>query len=375
MALQLGKGNHSKINEHPSGVVKNVRTESAEAIGELLVSSACKHPHLMRYTSASVQSDSLNLLMPRYQRDMRAVKLEPAQAAVLGAQIAGALAHMHSKGFIHGDVKPDNILFDGSNYVLCDFGLAAPNTRERLIMPLQTAEYRAPEIDTNAFTCVITAKTDVWALGCTLYRLLVGEPLVNCGIGYAFKCNREFILKAFGASDLRQLLALSPADVRSVLHKIHGVGPDLLNIITQMLVPAEPLRLDAYRTHWQLAKISGMQPDSPAVEHWTAAAITRYDLAPYLGKIELSPATARTATALISAGMLQLSAVLTAISFHGDVADVLDSVERLVPKGWESDIVAELVGLMININNLSNQGGIAGRPKLLTEGAGNDNVK
>jgi eukaryotic-like serine/threonine-protein kinase len=91
------------------------------------------------------------------------------------------LAHMHSKGWVHCDVKPDNFLCDeNANLKLIDFsisrkaskgGLAALFSRPKTLQG--TRSYMAPE---QIRRKAITYKTDQYGLGCTLFELMAGRP-------------------------------------------------------------------------------------------------------------------------------------------------------------------------------------------------------
>ncbi|MEL6714301.1 MAG: AAA family ATPase, partial [Planctomycetota bacterium] len=90
----------------------------------------------------------------------------------IGARIAGALAAMHSAGWVHGDVKPENVRLQGDGTaVLVDLGFArragAPDG------PVGTPLYVAPE---RAGGGAPVATADLFALGCLLFELGVGAP-------------------------------------------------------------------------------------------------------------------------------------------------------------------------------------------------------
>lgn len=91
----------------------------------------------------------------------------------IGSEIADALNYAHQNGIFHGDLKPTNILFthDGIPMIV-DFGLSRDikqSSSSKTADFAGTLAYAAPEqIKTN----VINEKTDIWALGVTLYELL-----------------------------------------------------------------------------------------------------------------------------------------------------------------------------------------------------------
>lgn len=104
-----------------------------------------------------------------------------AERARLLLDIARALAFLADQGLVHGDVKPDNIGFRDGRFVLLDFGIARP-AREFIGSVDQTGSLRtrAPELLLEEQHH--SMKSDVWALGATMFNVLVGRfPLFNPG--------------------------------------------------------------------------------------------------------------------------------------------------------------------------------------------------
>ena len=100
------------------------------------------------------------------------------EALAILRQVAGALDHSHAKGYIHGDVKPGNILFDrtGSRAFLSDYGIARmfPFV-EAITQPgagAGTTTYLSPE---QIRAHQQTPRSDIYSLAVVAYQLLTGS--------------------------------------------------------------------------------------------------------------------------------------------------------------------------------------------------------
>ncbi|MFC5092133.1 protein kinase domain-containing protein [Amycolatopsis plumensis] len=104
--------------------------------------------------------------------------LDPARAAGIVAQVAGALDAAHADGLVHRDVKPSNVLVTSADFVyLVDFGIARSMTAEGTSITgtgnvIGTLDYMAPERFGDA---PITGLVDVYALACVFFECLTGH--------------------------------------------------------------------------------------------------------------------------------------------------------------------------------------------------------
>lgn len=106
--------------------------------------------------------------------------LPVASAVAIAAQACDGLAAAHAAGIIHRDVKPANLLLTGAGLVkICDFGIARLHDATGdanltgNIPALGSCKYMAPEQIAGG---PVDARTDLYALGCTLYAMLAGAP-------------------------------------------------------------------------------------------------------------------------------------------------------------------------------------------------------
>jgi serine/threonine protein kinase/tetratricopeptide (TPR) repeat protein len=129
---------------------------------------------LTYYTMPLVEGETLR------ERLRRAGTLPVGDALRIGQEVAEALAYAHASGIIHRDIKPENILLSRGHALLTDFGVAralapaAEGTLTEVGLAVGTPAYMSPEQLTGERE--IDGRSDVYALGCVLFEMLVGEP-------------------------------------------------------------------------------------------------------------------------------------------------------------------------------------------------------
>jgi len=148
-----------------------------------LASRLSGHPHVVTVLdTGSTASGRPYLAMDLYDggsmrdRLRRSGPLSPAQTAAVGAKIGEALAAAHTLGVLHRDVKPNNILISRfGEPALADFGVSCllDSSSSASVLDVFSPQHAAPELMTRG---VLTASSDIYALGSTLYQLVTGRP-------------------------------------------------------------------------------------------------------------------------------------------------------------------------------------------------------
>ena len=172
--------------------LKVLKPELAAVVGadrflaEIKTTANLQHPHILPLFDSGEADGFLFYVMPYVEGESLRERLDretqlPVEEAIrIGAAAAHALQAAHDRGVVHRDIKPANILLSGGEPLVADFGIALAVTAGgggRLTetgLSLGTPYYMSPEQATGDRT--VGPASDVYALGCVLYEMLVGEP-------------------------------------------------------------------------------------------------------------------------------------------------------------------------------------------------------
>ena len=180
------------LKHHRQVALKVLKPSLAAAVGaerflaEIEVTANLQHPHILPLYDSGEADSFLYYVMPFQEGESLRAKLDREhqlsleEAVRIATGVAGALEHAHRHGVVHRDIKPANILLQDGEPVVADFGIAlavGSGASERLTetgASLGTPHYMSPE--QAAGDTFIGPATDIYALGCVLYEMLVGEP-------------------------------------------------------------------------------------------------------------------------------------------------------------------------------------------------------
>ncbi|MGH7527126.1 MAG: serine/threonine-protein kinase [Gemmatimonadales bacterium] len=153
---------------------------------EMGIAASLAHPLIVPLYDSGHAGDVPYYIMPYvegeslYDRLQRERRLSLEDALQITHDVAAALGYAHSRGVLHRDVKPENILLAGGRALVADFGLAraigAADYR-RLTetgIIVGTLYYMSPEQLREDRD--LDQRADIYSLGCILYEMLTGGP-------------------------------------------------------------------------------------------------------------------------------------------------------------------------------------------------------
>jgi hypothetical protein len=154
---------------------------------EIQLAASLQHPHIVPLLTAHRAADLVYYTMPLIEGESLRVRLDrdgalpPRDAIRILRDVVDAISHAHTRGLVHRDIKPDNVLVSGQHALVTDFGVAkalsqagdAPTVTTQMVA-VGTPAYMAPEqamADPH-----IDQRVDIYAVGALAYELLSGRP-------------------------------------------------------------------------------------------------------------------------------------------------------------------------------------------------------
>lgn len=218
-----------------------------KAVGKLT------HPNIVAAHDAG-EADGMHYLVMELVRGVDLSKLarrvdrfDLADACEMIRQAAVGLQHAHRLGLVHRDIKPSNLMLaDSENgpplVKVLDLGLALLDGPQAAVerdltstgQLMGTLNYMAPEQGLDSH--LVDIRADIYSLGATLYRLLVGEP--------------PFAGEAYN-SPLKMMRALATQSPPSIAEKRPDLPPGLVALVDRMLAKNPD---DRFRTPQEVAE-------------------------------------------------------------------------------------------------------------------------
>jgi len=269
-------------------VVKRFRREGGTA-------TRLNHPNIIASYDAGEQ-DGVYYLVMEYVKGRTLSSLlrkggpmSVAQALDYVIQAGRGLEYAHGQGIVHRDVKPSNLLLDEDDTVkVLDMGLAriveaddVPDDAtliERLTKTCQTlgtVDYMSPEQALDTRTA--DHRSDVYSLGCTLYRLLTGHPVYvgeSAVTRLVAHCEEEI-------PALRDSLNQVPSELNRVFSKMVAKKPeDRYQSMTEVIADLQACRNPGKLTLGPVFAASSATPGSSAPPLRDESTVTWQDESP-----------------------------------------------------------------------------------------------
>ncbi|MCA9260772.1 MAG: serine/threonine protein kinase [Planctomycetales bacterium] len=290
---------------------------------EIRAQAQLDHPNLVRLSFADREGDTYYLVTEYVPgADLRRLvrfhgPLSGQQAALVVSQAAEALAYAHTRGLVHRDVKPGNLLVTPDGHTkLTDLGLAAFTSEERSEVDdvrrgalVGTPDFVAPE--SIMAPSEIRRTSDVYSLGCTMYYAVTGK------VPFPGGKTRDKLRRHLGENPLTPL-RFAP-----------NLDPRLVEVIAEMMAKQSERRIASASQ-----VVERLRPWTSAVEEVTWQELGRFAVAP--GERSFTGAAlADTAPAVTQASLGSNSTLASEVRHESDAAHSATPPNPLAP--WTED--------------------------------------
>jgi len=318
--------------------IKVLKPELAAVIGgdrflsEIKTTANLQHPHILPLFDSGEADSYLFYVMPfiegeslrdRLDRDKQ---LGVDEAVRIARDVADALDYAHRHGVIHRDIKPANILLHDGRPLVADFGIALAvsaaggGRMTETGLSLGTPHYMSPE--QASADRDLSARSDVYSLGCVLYEMLAGEP-PHTGPNPASILMRILTENPRALSDIRPTVPLHVAG--AVAKAVEKLPADRFETAKGFHDALEDPSFRFTRAPVSTATTVGIQIPSPASRGWDTRS-----------KVLAGAAVALAASTLWFALPKPMSVAETEGVISFQVADSVaqNLIPTAGPKGW-----------------------------------------
>jgi serine/threonine protein kinase len=189
-ATLIGSGSYAQVTSSGALAIKAIPHQYFEsAMREICLVNTCDHLNVIKIRKVEIDTDFTKIHMKKYPCDLSQYLctwgLLPLETVFeIARGLVSGIAHVHSRGIIHGDIKPQNILLNTPVNaqpvpIICDFGIAVSGDEKYHTSRVQTCTYRAPEVDYDRTRIQYSTRIDMWSIGCILLELASGVPAIK----------------------------------------------------------------------------------------------------------------------------------------------------------------------------------------------------